>query len=153
MRVTKTVAAMHALSHAGQYDAADVIAQSAAHAAAEQCAARGFTDLTAAVKNALGEAVFELTLAGASLDARIDALTNLSRVLARMEAAEISRQRLELQKQKAEARAGKWNRSLPNAEGMGKAGEAEAPAGPAIPPESLPGDFVWRDGSWSDPQK
>jgi hypothetical protein len=67
-------------------------AQSAAvHAAAEQCPARGFTDLTAAVNNALGEAVFELTLAGPSLDARIDALTNLSRVLARIEATEISR--------------------------------------------------------------
>jgi hypothetical protein len=122
----------------------------AAHAAAEQCAARGFTDLTAAVKNALGEAVFELTLAGAGLDARIDALTNLSRVLARMEATEISRQRLELEMRKAEARArqpksaehSEVNRGLdPQPGRWEKVKEAEAPAGPAIPPESP----AWRD--------
>jgi hypothetical protein len=108
----------------------------AAHAAAEQVAARGFTDLTGAVKNALGEAVFELVLAGAGLDARIDALTNLSRVLARLDSIGISRQRLELQKRKAEALAYKPDQSQPKTGGLGKETAAEPPSEPAVPAES-----------------
>ena len=107
----------------------------AAHAAAEHLAARGFTDLTAAVKNALGEAVFSLILNGAGLQAQIDVLSNLSRVLARLDANEISRQRVELQQRKAEMLARKAERSQTAAESLQKGQRSGAPVEPAAPPE------------------
>jgi hypothetical protein len=124
----------------------------AAHAAAEHLAARGFTDLTAAVKNALGEAVFSLILNGAGLQAQIDVLSNLSRVLARLDANEISRQRVELQQKKAEMLARKGERS--QAAAVSPRVEPAAPPEPTgsrdaiagIPPQTESGPSIVADG-------
>jgi hypothetical protein len=70
----------------------------AAHAAAEQLASRDFTDLTAAVKNALGETVFKLLLADSDPRAQIAALTSLARLLLQMDRNQISRERLQIER-------------------------------------------------------
>jgi len=72
----------------------------AAHALADQLAGRGFTDLTAAVKNALGETVFKLMLADSDLRVQIAALTSLARLLLQLDRNQISRERLQIERRK-----------------------------------------------------
>jgi hypothetical protein len=82
-----------------------------ARAIAAQLAAHGFSGLDAAVKNALGEAVFGLLAEGAGRDEVMKALHQLSRLLVSLDRAEIGRSRLELEKEKLELLARK--RELP----------------------------------------
>lgn len=75
----------------------------AAHAAAEKVAGRGFTNLTASVKHALGETIFELMNANAADSADIaEALTNLGHLLVKIDRNELKREEVAQEKQKIE---------------------------------------------------
>jgi hypothetical protein len=72
----------------------------AAHALADQLAGRSFTDLTAAVRNALGETVFKLMLANDDPQAQIAALTSLARLLLQLDRNQIARERLQIERRR-----------------------------------------------------
>ena len=74
----------------------------AAHAAADKVAARGFTNLTAAVKHAMGETVFELMNAEHNPTVIAEALANIGLLLARFDRNELARTRVEQEQQKIE---------------------------------------------------
>lgn len=74
----------------------------AAHAAADKVAARGFTDLTAAVKHAMGETVFELMNAEHDPTLIAEALAGMGHLLAKFDRNDLARQRVEQESRKIE---------------------------------------------------
>ncbi len=72
----------------------------AAHAAADKVAARGFTNLTASVKHAMGETVFELMNAEHNPIVIAEALANIGLLLARFDRNELARKRVEQEQEK-----------------------------------------------------
>ena len=74
----------------------------AAQAAAKQCAVRGFENLTASVKHALGETVFEILNAGQPREKIASALPELGRLLVHFERNDLMRQQIEQQKEKTD---------------------------------------------------
>ncbi len=72
----------------------------AAHAAADKVAARGFKNLTASVKHAMGETVFELMNAEHNPMVIAEALANIGLLLARFDRNELARTRVEQEEQK-----------------------------------------------------
>jgi hypothetical protein len=79
----------------------------AAHAAAEKVAARGFTNLTASVKHALGETIFELMNNADNPAAIAEALIDMGHLLAKFDRNDLKREEVEQEKQKIELLAQK----------------------------------------------
>jgi hypothetical protein len=79
----------------------------AAHAAAEQLTNRGSTNLTAAVKQALGEAVFAITNASADPEKIAAALTSAGHALARLDRNDIAREKIQAETGRAPSLQGK----------------------------------------------
>jgi hypothetical protein len=98
----------------------------ASHAAAEQLAGRGFTDLTAAVKNALGETVFKLMLANDDPQAQIAALTSLARLLLQLDRNQIARERLQIERRRLRLLARKLESEKARTARKGKGWKKEA---------------------------
>jgi hypothetical protein len=98
----------------------------AAHAAADQLASRNFTDLTAAVKNALGETVFKLMLANDDPQVQIAALTSLARLLLQMDRNQISRERLQIERRRLRLLARKLESEKARTARKGKGWKKEA---------------------------
>ena len=74
----------------------------AAHAAAEKVAGRGFTDLTASVKHALGETVFEVMNNADNPAAIAEALVEVGHLLVKIDRNDLKREEIEQEKQKIE---------------------------------------------------
>ena len=87
----------------------------AAHAAADKVAARGFKNLTASVKHALGEAVFEVMNAREDPEKIVAALTGLGHLLAKLDRNEIASRRVRLLEEEAERKKKQFERETNDA--------------------------------------
>jgi hypothetical protein len=105
----------------------------AAHAAAEKLAARGFSNLTASVKHALGEAVFELMNANAAApDEIVEALTDVGHLLVKVDRNDLKREEIEQEKQKIELLSQKLQMMKGSVKGLKEAVEKKE-----VTPEQL----------------
>jgi hypothetical protein len=104
----------------------------AAHAAADKVAARGFDNLTASVKHALGEAVFEVMNAGNDAAAIAGALTEVGHLLAKFDRNDLKREEIEQEKQKIELLAQKLSLMKGSVKGLKEAVEKKE-----VTPEQL----------------
>ena len=108
----------------------------AAHAAADQLVGRGFTDLAAAVKNALGETVFKLMLANDDPQVQIAALTSLARLLLQLDRNQISRERLQIERRRVRLLARKLELEKARA-GLKRKGRRKGATGRALTLEDI----------------
>jgi hypothetical protein len=97
---------------------------------------RGFTDLAAAVKNALGETVFKLMLADGDPQVQIAALTSLARLLLQLDRNQIARERLQIERRRVRLLARKLELEKARA-GLKRKGRRKGATGRALTLEDI----------------